>query len=101
MNINTKVQDEKIIIITEDQILKALNLPSYKYTLSDVEMVSTSNNKIIIHVKSRDSFNRSVKMNLCESKTLDEFVDDVPKLKDAKTLERVWANSWNFNSVED
>lgn len=73
-----KVQDEKIVIITEDQILKALGLSNKKYELYDVESIYNNypgKSKIIVKVKVKDTVNKSIHMNIIESKTLNEYMD--------------------------
>ena len=66
-----KVQDEKIVIITEDQILKALGLSNKKYEVYDVESIYRDyigEAKIIIKVRSVNHTNKELRLNITETK---------------------------------
>ena len=74
-----KVQDEKIVIITEDQILKALGLSNKKYELYEVNSNYSDyigEAKIIIKLRSINRTNKELKLNITEAKTLDSFMDE-------------------------
>lgn len=75
-----KVQDEKIVIITESQILKALGLSNKKYELCDV--IVDYNKRVIIKVKTKDKKCKDIKMNLMEAKTLDAYIATAEDMKD-------------------
>lgn len=80
-----KVQDEKIVIITEDQILKALGLSNKKYKLITA-YDDFPKARVVIKVGyinhyadydyDKEVDKRSAKLNLNEAKTLDSFMDE-------------------------
>jgi hypothetical protein len=71
-----KVRDEKIVIISEEQILKALGLSKHRYELYDVD--THYNGKVMVTIKiiSKDVVDKSIKMDLVEAKTLDAFIEE-------------------------
>lgn len=80
-----KVQDEKIVIITEDQILKALGLSKKRYKLIEAYN-DLSKDRVIIKVGCKNYYNdydyseeidkHSIGLRLVEAKTLDDFVEE-------------------------
>ncbi len=72
-----KVQDEKIVIITEDQILKALGLSNKRYELYEVNTTHSDyigEAKIVIKVRSMNTVTKQMRININEAKTLDAYI---------------------------